>query len=77
MPAKTRVNDVKPHSSRANRPPGDLDLGWAVASEDGKFLGQSVAHGDVLALCLEDNERRLKSRISKIFGPFAAWPARF
>jgi hypothetical protein len=67
MPAKTRVNDVKPHSSRANRPPGDLDLGWAVASED----------GDVLALCLEDNERRLKSRISKIFGPFAAWPARF
>ncbi|HWM47078.1 MAG TPA: AAA family ATPase [Xanthobacteraceae bacterium] len=53
-----------------------LDGGLAVAS-GGTFLGTKVEQGDVLALMLEDNERRLKNRIGKVLGPFADWPARF
>src|SRR5262245_37060059 len=40
-----------------------LDLGLAVAS-GGTFLGKPSEEGDVLALFLEDNERRLQSRIT-------------
>lgn len=39
-----------------------LQLGMAVAT-GGKFLEWQCAQGDVLFLALEDNERRLKSRI--------------
>ncbi len=53
-----------------------LDVGLAVAS-GGDVLGARVEQGDVLGLFLEDNERRLKTRIQKILGPFIAWPARF
>ncbi|MGD9923657.1 MAG: AAA family ATPase [Variibacter sp.] len=53
-----------------------LDAGLAVAG-GGEVLGAKAEEGDVLYLGLEDNERRLKTRIGKILGPFAAWPARF
>jgi len=53
-----------------------LDVGLAVAS-GGQTLGTTAQQGDVLCLMLEDNERRLKDRIKKIVGPFAAWPQRF
>lgn len=53
-----------------------LDVGLAVAS-GGQTLGATAQQGDVLCLMLEDNERRLKDRIKKIVGPFAAWPQRF
>jgi hypothetical protein len=54
-----------------------LDVGLAVAG-GGSVLGAKVEQpGDVLYLALEDNERRLKSRIQKILGPFAQWPSRF
>ena len=54
-----------------------LDIGLAVAAGSA-VLGSKVEQaGDVLCLALEDNERRLKSRIQKIVGPFAEWPERF
>jgi len=53
-----------------------LDAVLAVASGT-DVLGRKVEQGDVLALMLEDNERRLKTRIQKIVGPFAEWPSRF
>src|SRR5215203_168747 len=54
-----------------------LDVGLAVAG--GRFcLGDTqCAQGDVLYLALEDNERRLQRRITKILGYAAEWPARF
>jgi hypothetical protein len=46
-----------------------LGLGVAVAS-GGKALGRiDVEAGPVLALCLEDTPRRIKSRLAKILGP--------
>lgn len=53
-----------------------LDVGLAVAS-GGQVLGTKAEQGDVLYLGLEDNERRLKSRIGKVIGPFVDWPERF
>jgi hypothetical protein len=53
-----------------------LDVGLAVAAGS-KVLGADAEQGDVLYLALEDNERRLKTRIQKILGPFVAWPAAF
>jgi hypothetical protein len=55
-----------------------MDVGLAVAG--GRFcLGQiRCDQGDVLYLALEDNERRLQSRIAKILGCFASdWPEAF
>jgi hypothetical protein len=53
-----------------------LDLGLAVAS-GGIFLGERCEDGDVLALFLEDNERRLQSRITAMLGANKAdWPRR-
>ena len=42
-------------------------------------VGLNVAceGGDVLYLALEDNERRLQTRIGKLLGPAGEWPARF
>ena len=55
-----------------------LDAALAVAGGNGgQMFGVRAEHGDVLYLALEDNERRLKSRIRKVLGPFAAGPARF
>ena len=55
-----------------------LDAGLATAS-GGYCLGdKKCKQGDVLFLALEDNERRLQSRITKILGCFdGEWPARF
>src|SRR5918995_3091979 len=55
-----------------------LDIGLAVAA--GRYvLGDILCEpGDVLALCLEDNERRLQRRIAKVLGALGAgWPERF
>ena len=55
-----------------------LDIGLAVA-RGGCCLGNiECEQGDVLYLALEDNERRLQSRITKILGAtLCEWPARF
>ncbi len=56
-----------------------LDVGLAVAI-GGTCLGGSTKcdQGDVLYLALEDNERRLQSRIDKVLGTFArSWPRAF
>ncbi len=50
-----------------------LDLAFAVA-EGGQFLGASCDQGDVLYLALEDNQRRLQDRLTKI-QPDATWPS--
>jgi AAA domain len=54
-----------------------LDVGLAVAA--GRYcLGDTKCEqGNVLYLALEDNERRLQSRITKILGFANEWPARF
>ncbi len=44
-----------------------LQLSMEVAS-GGEVLGQTVEQGDVLYLALEDNDARLKSRMSKLLG---------
>jgi hypothetical protein len=54
-----------------------LDVGLAVAS-GGSCLNQPISDpGDVLYLALEDNERRLQSRMTKILGFADVWPERF
>lgn len=53
-----------------------LDCGLAVA-DGGMFLGAYCKKGDVLFIALEDNERRLRSRIEKILGSKAPWPKNF
>jgi AAA domain len=54
-----------------------LDIGLAVAA--GRYcLGDTKCEqGDVLYLALEDNERRLQSRMTKILGYANEWPERF
>jgi hypothetical protein len=54
-----------------------LDAGLAVAS-GGRCLGDiQCGQGDVLYLAMEDNERRLQSRMTKLLGYADEWPARF
>lgn len=54
-----------------------LDAALAIAGgNSGHMFGKSVEQGDVLYLALEDNERRLKSRIRKVLGPFEDGPER-
>lgn len=54
-----------------------LDIGLTVAS-GGRCLGVQCAQRDVLYIALEDNERRLQSRITKLKGATRdEWPARF
>lgn len=55
-----------------------LEVGLAVASGGACLGNQNCDQGDVLYLALEDNERRLQSRIDKIMGILAKdWPASF
>ena len=55
-----------------------LDAALAVAGgNSGCMFGKHVEQGDVLYLALEDNERRLKTRIRKVLGPFEQGPERF
>jgi AAA domain len=54
-----------------------LDVGLAVA-RGGYCLGNIKCYqGDVLYLALEDNERRLQNRITRLIGFATEWPARF
>jgi hypothetical protein len=54
-----------------------LDIGLAVA-RGGYCLGNiQCEQGDVLGLWLEDNERRLQQRITKLLGYREEWPASF
>jgi len=53
-----------------------LQMGYAVAS-DGEVLGRPVAEGSVLYAALEDNNRRLKSRLQKMAPLIAEWPERY
>jgi len=51
-----------------------LDVAVAV-STGGTVLGERCDPGDVLYAALEDNQRRLKERMAKVF-PLPTWPAR-
>jgi AAA domain len=54
-----------------------LDIGLAVA-RGGYCLGNiKCEQGDVLGLWLEDNERRLQQRITKLLGYREEWPGSF
>jgi hypothetical protein len=53
-----------------------LDAGLAVARGE-QCLGAQCDEGDVLYLAMEDNERRLQSRMTKLMGYGREWPARF
>ena len=50
-----------------------LQMGLGVAT-GGEVLGRSVEQGAVLYAALEDNLRRLKSRLRKSAGPLSDWP---
>lgn len=50
-----------------------LQLGYGVAAGN-EVLGRPVDQGAVLYAALEDNPRRLKSRLQKSVPPFAEWP---
>ena len=50
-----------------------LDLGHAVAT-GGTYLGKQCRQGDVLYLALEDSERRMQDRMSKMVGD-GPWPS--
>jgi RecA-family ATPase len=53
-----------------------LALDWAIAVARGGFCFADVRckEGDVLYIALEDNKRRLKSRLAKILGHIGEWP---
>jgi hypothetical protein len=54
-----------------------LDIGLAVA-RGGSCLGDTKCiKGDVLYLALEDNERRLQNRITRLIGYGQEWPQHF
>jgi hypothetical protein len=56
-----------------------LALDWNVAVARGGFCFGDIhcQQGDVLYLALEDNKRRLKSRLTKLLGSNDDWPASF
>jgi RecA-family ATPase len=54
-----------------------LEIGLAVAGGLSCFNQVRCDEGDVLYLALEDNERRLQSRITKVLGVSAEWSKRF
>jgi RecA-family ATPase len=54
-----------------------LDWGLAVARSGFVFGDVHCKQGDVLYIALEDNERRLKSRIAKLLGADSEWPEKF
>jgi RecA-family ATPase len=55
-----------------------LDIALAVASTDGRCLGdRKVAHGSVLYCACEDSQRRLQSRITRLSSAYnGKWPDR-
>ncbi len=52
-----------------------LNLGLATAAGGRAFSAAQCEQGDVLALMLEDNQRRLQSRVRQMIGS-EGWPAR-
>ena len=52
-----------------------MHAAWAVADSNYTLGGISCEGGDVLYAALEDNKRRLQSRMTKLFGT-AHWPER-
>ena len=54
-----------------------LEMGLATATGRTCLGELSCDEGDVLYLALEDNERRLRSRIVKLLGEVGDWPKRF
>ena len=56
-----------------------LALDWGVATARGGFVFGDVhcKEGEVLYIALEDNERRLKRRITKLLGTDSEWPEKF
>lgn len=54
-----------------------LDVAVAVASDNGTCMGKECEHGAVLALMLEDSDRRLQRRLTKMLGAQKEeWPKR-
>jgi hypothetical protein len=54
-----------------------LDVAVAVASDNGTCMGEECEHGAVLALMLEDTDRRLQRRLTKMLGAQEdQWPKR-
>ena len=54
-----------------------LDVAVAVASDNSTCMGEECEHGDVLALMLEDNDRRMQRRLTKMLGAQKEdWPER-
>lgn len=53
-----------------------LQIGFSVATGQ-EVLGRSVHPGAVLYSALEDNERRLKSRLKKVAASAPIWPENF
>jgi RecA-family ATPase len=54
-----------------------LEVGLAAAGAGECLSGIKCEAGDVLYLALEDNERRLQSRITRLLGFSTGWPAQF
>ena len=52
-----------------------LGLAVAVSTPDGQFLNEATEQGDVFYLALEDNPRRMQSRMKCIL-PIGDWPER-
>jgi predicted ATP-dependent serine protease len=52
-----------------------LHVAWAVACGDYTLGGVSCEAGDVLYASLEDNQRRLQDRLTKLFGAAVDWPS--
>ena len=54
-----------------------LEAALAIAVPGSCLGGVACEAGDALYLALEDNERRLQSRITKLIGAYTEWPSRF
>jgi AAA domain len=82
-PMRWIVPDILPEglSMLAGRP--KIGKSWAAldiaisVSIGGHCLGKEIEEGDVLALFLEDTDRRLQDRITKVLGVYKQpWPTR-
>ena len=82
LPTKYVVKDYIPEGVTifAGRPKlgkswACLDIATAVATGGNAFGSIPCEQGEVLYLALEDNPRRLKSRMTKLFGRNIDWPS--
>ena len=73
LPGRTHAPGGRPKSGKSWQA---LDIAVGV-SEGGKCLGEKCEQGDVLALMLEDSDRRLQRRLTQMLGAqLGEWPAR-